>query len=1042
MTTTATTISNSNTLGDFDVLLSFLHLERTSLATPSTAAPPSPTTTATASAAASPVGDPSSMVAPTWGNSHNTHTSAHPSTSAATATSQLGDLSMVLRYLEAHKTCSSASTNSFSKHLTLDPAFSSFFLSTPTVLPLAQTIQNLDLTPAEADEDEDENEDSSASSRRRLKKKATRKLPIDEPSSSSGGGWVSSESDHKEEVMGRSSEEPDIVALEDASNTQPPDTIATLTDFLAKELQQQYQQQQQEQQEQKLGQPMVNRTQQLNIHSLSTLTVAKPNHITLPPPPTIATTNNKIAASATTAVVSASASGTGAVFIKKKRPWRTAKVLREMKAMFMEEQKRKTLQQQQQSLDNNCPANVSTKPNIAATTTTTMTPVTLVTPPKTMQKKVERELVLDQTPGCEPEFQWRPRSHYNNFWKSCTITRTTAGTTTDTNRSSSSSSSSSEEESPLRFRRGCIIIPASSSSAFAFGSKTSARPTSCASETTSKIAESKRLLALRVRDTFLVPRGTNLLDQALSHAEAHLPDPVVPSPPQPEGKPKLTSTTRLELGTMKSLTRITTPLSGPPQLADKLRPAPATSTWTSTEQPKPDSTPSPPKSASAAPSNERVFIFVDNSNILHGFYQSRQQLEAQRAADGIPADGISSSTVRSRPEDGEDHHHHQDQVSLHKSPSHCSETLVFEDGMALVTPTTTTNDDGLKSFPPGTGSNGTSGNSNNGNGTGTKAKMARGSHRLPKFNYSKFFDLLKRDRTAARQVLVGSSPLFQELDDAMEHRYETIILRRVKKFVQGELGAIPVPVKQLRFPSSNFSNSGAVVGPWSFCDGAEPSVDKSTNTVTPLTAAPSTATAAGSGSGSSGGGSQGEQGVDELLHLKMLETLLDHEPATIVLASGDGGDSEFGGGGFYAVIKRALNRGWHVEIISWEDQLSGVYLELALEYGYSCEHKLTTTATATATATGESADNKRCHALSSFSLETVVGGQKKQKKQQKYRPTGTKKQRALALALAQKEKEKEEKEKEGKQRGCGHLRVWCLDWYGDILLQPTPIRTE
>ncbi|KAF9153269.1 hypothetical protein BG015_003741 [Linnemannia schmuckeri] len=953
-----------------------------------------------------------------------------------TTTSQLGDLSMVIRYLQAHKTYSSAAINSFSKHHTLDPTVSTSALPTSTALSLARTIQSLDMVPAKADEDEDE--DSSASSRRRLKKKATRKLPIDEPSSSSCGGWVSSESDHKEEIMGRSSEEPDLAVLEDASYTQPPDTIATLTDFLVKELQQHYQQQQQQQQDQKLGQQMVSRAQQLNIHSLSTLTVAKSNHVTLPPPPTVATTNNKITASATAAVVSASVSGTGAVFIKKKRPWHTAKVLREMKAMFMEEQKRKHPQQQQLSLDNNRPANTSTEPNIAATTTTT-TAVTLVTPPKTVQKKEEQELVLDQTPGYEPEFQWRPRSHYNNFWKSCTLASTTAGTTTDTNRSSSSSSSS-EEESPLRFHRGCNIIPASSSSAFTFGSKTSARPTSCASETKSKNAESKRLLALRVRDTFLVPRGTNLLDQALSRAEAHLPGPVAPTPPQHEEKPKLTSTTRLELGTMKSLTRITTPLSGPPQLADKLRPAPATST--STEQPKPDSTPSPPKSASATPSNERIFIFVDNSNILHGFYQNRQQLEAQRAADGILVNGTSSSTVRSRSEDGQDHYHHQDQVSPHKSPSHCSETLAFEDGMALVTPTTTADDDGPKSFPPGTGSNGTTGNSSNGNGTGPKAKMARGSHRLPKFNYSKFFDLLKRDRTAARQVLVGSSPLFQELDDAMEHQYETIILRRVKKFVQGELGAIPIPVKQVRFPPSNFSNGGAVVGPSSYCDGAELSVEKSTsftttNTVAPLTAAPTTTTAAGSGS--SGGGSQGEQGVDELLHLKMLETLLDHEPATIVLASGDGGDSEFGGGGFYAVIKRALNRGWHVEVVSWEDQLSGVYLELALEYGYSCEHKLATTETAT----GESAGGKRCHALSSSSLETVVGGQKKQKKQQKYRPTGTKKQRALALALAQeKEKEKEEKENEGKQCERGHLRVWCLDWYGDILLQSTPTCTE
>ncbi|KAF9978868.1 hypothetical protein BGZ73_008869 [Actinomortierella ambigua] len=83
---------------------------------------------------------------------------------------------------------------------------------------------------------------------------------------------------------------------------------------------------------------------------------------------------------------------------------------------------------------------------------------------------------------------------------------------------------------------------------------------------------------------------------------------------------------------------------------------------------------------------------------------------------------------------------------------------------------------------------------------------------------------------------------------------------------------------------------------------------------------------------------RGEQCVDELLHLKMLETLLDCEPGVMVLATGDGAPSEYGGGGFYDVVKRALDRGWLVEIFSWEEQLSGCYLELVQEYG---SHALT-----------------------------------------------------------------------------------------------------
>lgn len=907
---------------------------------------------------------------------------------------------MVLRYLQAHKTYPSSSS------------------PTTTPPPLAHTIQNHDQEPepAEANENENENEDLLGTSRRRLKKKATRKLPIDEPSSSSCGGWVSSESDHKEEmVMGRPPpevEEPDLVVVHEATNIpQPPpnSTIATITDFLVKELQQQKQQHVY----QILRQPTDITTQQLNSLSLSPRTVAKPNHITLPPLPTVAT-NDKIAA-----VANANASGTGPVFIKKKRPWHTAKVLREMKALFIQEQEQKQAHRQP-TLDNSRLTCISTaEPKTATTATSSTIPITLATPRKAQGKEEERKVVLSQTFGYESEFLQRPRTHYNNFWRTCTDTNTTTagGTTFDTNRSLSSSSSS-EEELPFRFGRRRTIAPAIASSASAFSSTTS----TCLSETTGKSAECKRLLALRVRDTFLVPRGTSLLDQALSRAGIHLSDPVAPSPPSPQlEKSEPVSVTRLELGTMKSLSRIVPPLSALPHPADEPGSAPiATTSIPTTEQPKTDPILSPPKATLATtPCNERVFIFVDNSNILHGFHQTRHQLETQRAADGISVDSTLSSN-------SQDNHHQQQQhrVLQHKSPAHCSESLALEDGMALVTPTSTY-DDGIKSFPPGT----TTTSSN-----GPRAKMARGSHRFPKFNYSKFFDLLKRDRTAARQVLVGSSPLFQELDEAMEHQYETIILRRVKKFVQGELGAVPIPVKQLRFPSS-FINGG---GPSSFCDGTESSVgDKSTiftTTTTASTTLPTTTAAVGSGSGSGGGGAQGEQGVDELLHLKMLETLLDHEPATIVLASGDGGDSEFGGGGFYAVIKRALNRGWHVEVVSWEDQLSGVYLELALEYGYNCEHKLASTPDG----------GKRCHVSSSATSSetvTVPDRPEKQKKQQINPPSGTKKQkRALALAQAQaQEKEKErERERESKQRGCGHLRVWCLDWYGDILLQPTP----
>lgn len=66
----------------------------------------------------------------------------------------------------------------------------------------------------------------------------------------------------------------------------------------------------------------------------------------------------------------------------------------------------------------------------------------------------------------------------------------------------------------------------------------------------------------------------------------------------------------------------------------------------------------------------------------------------------------------------------------------------------------------------------------------------------------------------------------------------------------------------------------------------------------------------------------GEQGVDELLHLKVANLLLDTEhPEVLVLVTGDGRVSEFGTG-FPLQAERALKRGWRVVVWSWREQLS------------------------------------------------------------------------------------------------------------------------
>lgn len=80
-------------------------------------------------------------------------------------------------------------------------------------------------------------------------------------------------------------------------------------------------------------------------------------------------------------------------------------------------------------------------------------------------------------------------------------------------------------------------------------------------------------------------------------------------------------------------------------------------------------------------------------------------------------------------------------------------------------------------------------------------------------------------------------------------------------------------------------------------------------------------------------GSFGEQGVDEMLHLKIANALLDHSPPqTLVLVTGDGRTSTFNTG-FPQQVTRALKCGWGVEVWSWREQLSGNFSRLVQKAG-------------------------------------------------------------------------------------------------------------
>ena len=68
-----------------------------------------------------------------------------------------------------------------------------------------------------------------------------------------------------------------------------------------------------------------------------------------------------------------------------------------------------------------------------------------------------------------------------------------------------------------------------------------------------------------------------------------------------------------------------------------------------------------------------------------------------------------------------------------------------------------------------------------------------------------------------------------------------------------------------------------------------------------------------------------EQGVDEILHLKIAQSLLDAAiPSTLVVATGDAAEAEFSDG-FLRMLERALEHGWHVELVGWRSGISGEY---------------------------------------------------------------------------------------------------------------------
>ena len=169
--------------------------------------------------------------------------------------------------------------------------------------------------------------------------------------------------------------------------------------------------------------------------------------------------------------------------------------------------------------------------------------------------------------------------------------------------------------------------------------------------------------------------------------------------------------------------------------------------------------------------------------------------------------------------------------------------------------------------------------------------------------------LIERRRPVAKRVLVGSTPQLPAFDKAKAVGYETSILEKVYK-------ARELTERQIYFKELD-----------RFSDRSKRAKAPPANNVATLNGG----SGSGSGSGSETNAPQYaparmiEQGVDEILHLKILESVVDaDQPGTIVLATGDAAQAEYSEG-FMAMVYRALKKGWTVELVSWSKNISAMY---------------------------------------------------------------------------------------------------------------------
>ncbi|KAF8449672.1 hypothetical protein BGX38DRAFT_1064477, partial [Terfezia claveryi] len=156
----------------------------------------------------------------------------------------------------------------------------------------------------------------------------------------------------------------------------------------------------------------------------------------------------------------------------------------------------------------------------------------------------------------------------------------------------------------------------------------------------------------------------------------------------------------------------------------------------------------------------------------------------------------------------------------------------------------------------------------------------------PSFSFFHFTIILERSRPVARKVLVGSLPHTPVIDEAKKLQYKCDLLQKIE--TEGPVE--PPKRKRAGSPSS----------------GSDSPSTKNKKRM-----------------------AKKEQGVDEVLNLKMCESIIDADvPGTLVLASGDGAIGEFSEG-FLRTVERALKKGWKVELVTFSANISRSYTDKA-----------------------------------------------------------------------------------------------------------------